>query len=111
MKLIEITAKEQCDLFALLCRRREEIEQARRNQGAFVVTSSPKKGRNQAEIWKHRSHPGRVRLAAGKGGTVHAKIVPKAGTDEDDRIFGAFMAWLDRNCRERILTIAVSYSD
>ena len=111
MKQVQIIPKAQLDLVALASGRRKEIEQARAGQGAFLVASSGKRGRARTETWKHRKHPGRVKLVQGMGGVMLAQIIPKADADEGSEVFGAFMSWLDRNCGEEILAINVQYRD
>lgn len=103
MKIVEISPRKKASLYATLVKREAEIRQGGR--GTFVRAGRKTKG---AATWKHKKYKGSVNLKHNPSEVVTAKIRSSAPEDER-RLLNSFLGFVDRQCGDRVLSIAIHY--
>jgi len=104
MKRLQIIPHEGSNLYGALIKR--EVEHRRRARGTFSRSGAKKK--DQA-TWAHDRYVGRIKLARGMGEIVLAQVRTKADPEQESRLLGAFLGFLDRHFREQMEAINIQF--
>jgi len=106
MKRLQIIPQEGFNLYGALIKR--EVEHRRRARGTFHRSGAKKK--DQA-TWAHDRYLGRVKLERGMGEIVLAEVRTKADPEQESRLLGAMLGFLDRHFREHVEAINIQFRE
>ena len=104
MKQIQIIPKDGFNLYGALVKREMELRKA--NRGTFRRVGGRTKG---AATWEHKGHAGRVKLTRGLSGIVVGEIRSRADTEDEWKIFHAFLGFIDRTLGENVAAINIQF--
>ncbi|UCH33945.1 MAG: hypothetical protein JSV65_15500 [Armatimonadota bacterium] len=106
MKRLQVIPEEGFNLYGALTKR--EVEHRRRARGTFYRSGAKKK--DQA-TWAHDRYVGRIKLQRGMGEIVLAEVRTKADPEQESRLLGALLGFLDRHFREHVAAINIQFAE